>query len=72
MTAVRSEVSDGSDGGIVDGVIATNCKWIIDGYTDKGVLKHDEGRATGTQVLSIVTKHTWTHLEITTTALSDL
>ena len=59
------------DGGVVDEVVATNCKWAIDGYTDKGILKHDEGRATGTQVLSMVTRHVWTHLEITTTALSD-
>lgn len=59
------------DGAAVEGVLATNCKWMVDGFTDKGVAKHDEGVTSGTQILSLVTRHTWSHLEITTSPLPD-
>lgn len=59
------------DGGAIEGVVATKCKWAVDGFTDKGVAKHDEGVTTGTQELSVIARHTWTHLEITTTILPD-
>lgn len=67
-----SMCKDLCDGGAIKSVLATNCKWTLDGYTDKGVQKHDEGTAAGTQVLSMVTRHNWSHLEITTTMLPDL
>ncbi len=59
------------EGGVIEGVFATNCRWTMDGYTDKGVSKHDEGTVNGTQVLSMVNKCTWSHLEITTSPYSE-
>lgn len=59
------------DGGAIGGVLATRCKWVVGGFTDKGVAKHDEGITSGTQELSIIAKYTWTHLEITTNILPD-
>lgn len=59
------------DGASIEAVLATKCKWVVDGFTDKGVQKHDEGLSSGSQILSLVNRHTWSHLEITTSTLPD-